>query len=325
MEKKYSNKYLIETAVGLQDVDHLENSKFFIIESQRYIKGEINLEELEEIVTSYYKNRPDIEDRTREADMVSTRIAKIIEEDSFTFSIGQLLSIHKTLFWGILGHPGKLRKYNFTKNEWVLDGASVTYGDYRELDMTLQYDFSQERNFSYKGLSIEQVIDHLSLFVANLWQIHVFEEGNTRATAVFFIKYLRSLGFDVTNDIFAKNAWYFRNALVRANYTNITKGIYEDRSFLIKFLENLLNNKHNELNNRELHISFERKDSSVDEKESVIKRMMKNDPQVKIEDIAKEIGCSVRTVKSVIKVYEDIGEIKRINGKRYGRWEVIQK
>ena len=324
MEKKYSNKYLIETAIGLQDVDHLENSKYFLTESERYIKGEISLDELEEIVTSYYKSRPDTDDRTREADEVSARIARVIEEDSFTFSIGQLLSIHQTLFSGILGHPGKLRKYNFTKNEWVLDGASVTYGDYRELEMTLQYDFTQERNFSYKGLTIDQVIDHLAVFIANLWQIHVFEEGNTRTTAVFVIKFLRSLGFDVTNDTFAKNAWYFRNALVRANYTNISKGIYEDRSYLIRFLQNLLNHKKYELNNRELHVSFDR-GTAEENKQSTIKKMMKNNPYIKTEEIAKELGFSVRTIKSAIKGYEETGEIKRVNGKRYGRWEVIDK
>ena len=324
MQKKYSNKYLIETAIGLQDVDHLENSNFFINETEKYIKGEINLNDLEQIVASYYTNKPDVEDRTKEADIVSARIAQVISEDSFTFTVGQLLSIHQTLFWGVLGHPGKLRKYNFTKDEWVLDGASVTYGDYRELEMTLQYDFSQERNFSYKGLSIDQIIDHLALFVGNLWQIHVFEEGNTRTTAVFLIKYLRSLGFDVTNDTFAKNAWYFRNALVRANYTNISKGIYEDRSFLVKFLQNLLNNKHYELNNRELHVSF-RNEPNENDRESHIKRLMKDNPCIKTEEIAAKLGLSVRTIKSVIKFYEDLGEIKRVNGKRYGRWEVIEK
>lgn len=324
MEKKYSNKYLIDTAIGLQDVDHLENSKFFVNESQRYVRGEIDLDELEEIVSSYYKTKPDIEERTREADEVSIRIAKAIEEDSFTFSIGQLLSIHQTLFWGILGHPGKLRKYNFTKEEWVLDGASVTYGDYRELEITLQYDFSEERNFSYKGLSIDQVIDHLATFIGNLWQIHVFEEGNTRTTAVFLIKYLRTLGFDVTNDTFAKNAWYFRNALVRANYTNISKGIYEDKSFLVKFLQNLINNKNYELNNRELHISS-KKDPKENTRESQIKRLMKDFPNIKIEEIAEKVGVSIRTIKSVIKFYEDIGEIRRVNGKRFGYWEVVEK
>lgn len=321
MEKKYSNNYLIGTGIGLQDVDHLENSKYFLNESQRYIKGEISLEELEETITSYYKNKPDADERTREADEVAQRIAKMISEDTFTFTVGQLLAIHQTLFWGILGHPGKLRKYNFTKDEWVLDGASVTYGDYRELEMTLQYDFSQERNFSYKGLNIDQIIDHLAIFIGNLWQIHVFEEGNTRTTAVFLIKYLRSLGFDITNDTFEKNAWYFRNALVRANYTNILKGIYEDRSYLVKFLQNLLNNKNYVLNNRELHIS-NTLEKENENRESTIKKLMKENPYIKTQELADYIGVSLRTIKNILKVYEDTGDIERVNGKRFGYWKV---
>ena len=245
------NKYIIETGIGLQDVDRLKNSTYFINETSKYLKGEISLEDLDNIITSYYQNKPVMEDRSDEADKIAIRIAKIISEDSFTFTVGQLLSIHKQLFEGILENAGKLRTYNFSKKEWVLDGASVTYGDFRELETTLQYDFEQEKKYQYRNLSIDEIINHLAIFVSNLWQIHVFEEGNTRTTAVFFIKYLRNLGFDVTNDTFAKNAWYFRNALVRANYTNVTKSIYEDRSYLVKFLRNLLLGENNLLNNKE--------------------------------------------------------------------------
>ena len=117
--------------------------------------------------------------------------------------------------------------YNITKKEWVLDGETVLYGNASELRDTLEYDFSEERTFSYKGLSINEILHHLAVFVSRLWQIHIFEEGNTRTTAVFFIKYLRTLGFDATNDIFAENAWYFKNALVRANYNNFKIGIHE--------------------------------------------------------------------------------------------------
>ena len=102
---------------------------------------------------------------------------------------------------------------------------------------------------------MEDIIRHLALFVSRLWQIHIFCEGNTRTTAVFFIKYLRTLGFSANNDIFAENAWYFRNALVRANYTNLQKGVYETTEYLEVFLRNLLLNERNELNNRHLHIS----------------------------------------------------------------------
>ena len=183
------------------------------------------------------ENKPKEEERTEEADKIAVRIAQIIEDDSFVFSIGQLVSIHKRLFEGIYGHAGTFRTYNFSKAEWVLDGASVYYSDYRLLKDTLQYDFDSERDFNYIGLSTNEIINHLAAFLSNIWQAHPFEEGNTRTTAVFFIKYLRSIGFTATNDTFAKNAWYFRNALVRANYRNVYKNVYEDKSFLIRFLK----------------------------------------------------------------------------------------
>ena len=324
MKNNYSNKYAIETGIGLQDVDKLKNSTYFLNESSRYIKGEITLDELDEIVASYYRSKPDCEDRTEEADKIAIRIAKIISEDSFTFSVGQLLTIHRELFQGVLDHPGELRTYNFTKKEWVLDGASVVYGDFRELESTLLYDFEQEKKYRYNGLTIDETIEHLAIFIANLWQIHVFEEGNTRTTAVFFIKYLRSLGFDVTNDAFAKNAWYFRNSLVRANYNNIAKGIFEDRSYLIKFLRNLILNEKNELKNRELHISAS-KDSGEQSRESRVLALIKDNPYIKSEDLARELSVSLRTIKSVLKTMSDQKLIKRVNGKRYGRWEVVSK
>lgn len=322
MKNKYSNKYIIETGIGLQDVDGLKNSSYFLNESSRYIRGEISLDEFDQLINSYYQSKPDIKDRSEEADKVSIRIAKIISEDSFTFTVGQLLSIHRSLFEGILEHPGQLRTFNFKKSEWVLGGASVTYGDFHELEMTLQYDFEQERKFRYNHLSMDEIIEHLAIFVSNLWQIHVFEEGNTRTTAVFFIKYLRSLGFNVTNDSFAKNAWYFRNSLVRANYTNITKGIYEDRSFLINFLRNLLLDEHNSLKNRDLHIDSI---SSVkdDSKEERVVELIKNNPYITSEELSKSLNVSVRTIKNITKVLTDNHIIKRKDGKRYGYWVIV--
>ena len=195
------------------------------------------------------------DERTEEADKVASRIAEILSETAFSFSPNEYISIHRKLFQGIYSHAGKIRDYNITKKEWVLDGASVVYGSASELRATLEYDFSQEKNFSYRGLSMNEIIHHLAVFVSRLWQIHIFGEGNTRITAVFFIKYLRTLGFSVTNDIFAENAWYFRNALVRANYTNLPKGIHETTEYLEAFLRNLLLDEKNELRNRNLHIS----------------------------------------------------------------------
>lgn len=323
MKKKYSNKYVIETGIGLQDVDKLKNSSYFLKESTRYIKGEISLDDLNQIITSYYKNKPDVAERTEEADIIAIRIAKMISEDSFTFTVGQLLAIHRTLFQDILVHPGQLRTYNFSKKEWVLDGASVTYGDFRELEMTLQYDFEQEKRYRYNGLTIDEVIEHLAFFVANLWQIHAFEEGNTRTTAVFFIKYLRSLGFDVTNDTFAKNAWYFRNALVRANYTNLSEGIYEDRTFLIRFLRNLLLGENNELRNRALHVASPALKGTNASKESKILPILQRNPYIKTQELAVELNVSVRTIKNILKSLTDKQMIRRIDGKRFGHWEIL--
>ena len=324
MENKYSNKYIIETGIGLQDVDNLKNSSYFINESERYIKGEISLLELENIISSYYKSKPQEEERSEEADKIAIRIAKILSDDSFTFTVGQLISIHKQLFDDVFSHAGKIRTYNFIKKEWVLDGASVWYGDYRELESTLQYDFDVERRFDYSRLSMDEMIEHLAIFISNLWQIHAFEEGNTRTTAVFVIKYLRSLGFDVTNDTFAKHAWYFRNALVRANYKHIRKGIFEDRSYLIKFLRNLLLNENNPLNNKELHVRAISKNNNVT-KENRIVLLMAENPNIKIDEIALKLGVSVRTTKSLIATLEQDGVVKRINGKKYGYWEVTKK
>lgn len=323
MPKKYSNKYIIETGIGLQDVDGIKNSSYFSNESVRYIKGEISLDELDRIISTYYESKPNVENRSEEADKVSIRIAKLISEDSFTLTVGQFLSIHRYLFKDILNSPGELRTYNFVKKEWILDGESVIYGDYHELEMTLQYDFEQERKYRYNDLSKDEIIEHLAIFVSNLWQIHAFEEGNTRAVAVFFIKYLRSLGFDVTNDIFAKNAWYFRNSLVRANYTNVSKNIFEDFSYLVKFLRNLLLGEKHPLKNRDLHVSKLTPEIS-ETKESKILNLIKNDPYITTEELSSSLHVSIRTIKNIIKPLVDKNIIKRVNGKRYGYWLINQ-
>lgn len=321
MENNYTNRNILETGIGLQDVDHLKNSSYFLQESERYLKGEISLDELDDIVSSYYKSKPAVGDRSEEADKISIRIAKIIGEDSFTFTVGQLLSIHRTVFEGVLEHAGQLRTYNFSKKEWVLDGDSVIYGDYRELEATLQYDFDIEKRFDYSKLSMDEIIEHLAIFIANLWQIHVFEEGNTRTTAVFTIKYLRSLGFNVNNDTFAKNAWYFRNSLVRANYTNLQKGIHEDRKYLIKFLKNLLLNENNRLENKELHVVP--LSSGLNEtKEARLLRFLKDNPTMRTDELAIQLGVSLRTIKSIIAALRKDGKLERVGGKKYGHWEV---
>lgn len=254
---KRDKGYAWHTAIGLQAVDGLKPSKYLIDTAIKNIEGDISIDEAQELLNTYYEENPkaDTEDRTEEADKVAVRIAKILSEKAFSFTPNEYISIHKKLFAGIYGHAGKLRDYNITKKEWVLNGATVLYGSASELRATLDYDFAEEKKFSYKNLSMEDIIHHLAIFVSRLWQIHVFGEGNTRTTAVFFIKYLRTLGFDVTNDIFAENAWYFRNALVRANYNDLKNGVHETTEYLEMFLRNLLLDEKNELHNRSMNIS----------------------------------------------------------------------
>lgn len=254
---KRVKRYAWHTAIGLQAVDGLETSEYLAHTAARNIEGEISFDEVSALLQAYYKENParDAEDRTEEADKVSARIAALLSERAFSFTPNEYLSIHKSLFAGIFSHAGCIRGYNITKKEWVLNGATVLYGSATELQATLNYDLSEERKFSYKNLSMSEVIHHLAIFISRLWQIHVFSEGDTRTTAVFFIKYLRTLGFDVTNDIFAENAWYFRNSLVRANYNDLKNGIHETTEFLELFLRNLLLNENHPLHNRTLHIS----------------------------------------------------------------------
>ena len=245
-------------AIGLQAVDGLKTSEYLQQTARRNIEGEITIDEARELVKQYYVSKTqhdDDEEDRQEADRVSANIAKIINERAFTFSTTGLLSIHRDIFSGVFKHAGQLREYDITKNEWVLRGDTVLYGRWQDLRMALEYDIDKEKQFDYKGLSMEEVITHLSRFVSDIWQTHPFREGNTRTTAVFTIKYLQSIGFKADNRMFEEHSWYFRNALVRANYKNVAKGISQDGHFLELFFRNLLMGENNELKNRYLLVN----------------------------------------------------------------------
>ena len=252
------------TAIGLQDVDGLEVSDYLKKAAVRHIEGDITIDDVREQLKSYYVSK-EAHDRgsagKEEADRVAANIAKLLGEKSFSFTALEFLNIHRHLFEGIFKHAGEIRPYDISKKEWVLNGDTVLYGRAADIMMALRYDIQQEKDFNYKGLPLDDVVRHVADFVALLWQNHPFREGNTRTTAVFVIKYLRSIGFKVDNDLFANNSWYFRNALVRANYRNVSKGIEPDKSFLIKFFRNLMLDEHNELRNRYMLIGY----SEVDE------------------------------------------------------------
>ena len=240
-------------AIGLQAVDGLKTSEFLQETARRNIEGEISIDEARELVKQYYVKKTAHDDGNEdkeEADCVSTNISKLLQTDAFTYSVAGLAAIHRAIFEGVFKHAGQFRNYDISKKEWVLRGNSVLYGRWQDLRMTVEYDLEQERQFDYKALNKDQMIEHLATFVAGLWQIHPFGEGNTRTTAIFTIKYLRMLGFGVNNDLFERHSWYFRNALVRANYRNVEKGVNIEPIFLIRFFRNLLLGENNELKNR---------------------------------------------------------------------------
>ncbi len=248
-----------KTAIGLQQVDGLQPSDYLIAAAKRNIEGDISIEEVQQLIDSYYKQSPvkDTGTRTEEADKVSARIAEILNEQTFSFSPAEYLGIHRRLFKDIFRNAGKIRDYNITKKEWVLNGETVLYASAESLKAALEYDSEQEKKFNYKGLNQREIIEHIAHFISYLWQIHVFGEGNTRTTAIFLIKYLRKLGFkNVNNDLFEKHSWYFRNALVRANYEDLSKGIHSTEKYLINFLYNLLLGENYLLKNREMHIHY---------------------------------------------------------------------
>ncbi len=248
------------TAIGLQQVDGLETSEYLREVARQHIEGDITLKDVKSLIDSYYKtedarNSEDAEDK-QEADKVSGRIAELLSQKTFTFSPAQLIAIHRHLFQGIYKFAGKIRDYNITKKEWVLRGETVYYASADTIRETLDYDFGREKEFDYSSVSMSDAISHLTLFCRDIWQIHPFGEGNTRTTAVFMIKYLHTLGFDVNNNLFAENSWYFRNALVRANYKNVPQGVDYSPIFLERFFRNLLLGENHPLLNREMHLDW---------------------------------------------------------------------
>ncbi|NDV80904.1 Fic family protein [Bacteroides sp. 51] len=334
---KREKGYAWQTAIGLQAVDGLTPSEYLIETARQHIEGDITIDEVQERIKSYYqskKTRTAKDDEREEADRASANITKLLGERSFAFTVAGFTAVHRRIFDGVFKFAGKIRDYNITKKEWVLDGDTVLYVSAPDLRKAIEYDIEQEKAFDYTGLSLEQIVKHITKFVSGLWQIHPFGEGNTRAVAVFTIQYLRSIGFNVENDLFAKHSWYFRNALVRANYQNVQKGVKRNPEYLERFFRNLLMGEKNELRNRSMHIGNELQSitpeiskSQIDtlnytlEEKALLDCIRKN-PQIKQQEIAKQIGKSISTVKRLTVGLVEKGIIERKNGKRNGFWEI---
>lgn len=256
--QKREKSYAWQTAIGLQAVDGLKPSDYLVETACRHIEGDITIDEVQQLIKSYYESK-DIRAvkaaETEEADKVSANIAALLNERTFAFTFAGLVAIHRRVFDGVFKFAGQIRDYNITKKEWVLRGDTVLYVSAPDIRRAIEYDLEQEKTFNYIGLDISQIVGHIAQFVSGLWQIHPFGEGNTRTTAVFTIQYLRTMGFNVENDLFAKHSWYFRNALVRANYQNIQKGIARESVYLERFFRNLLMGEDNELKNRHMLVN----------------------------------------------------------------------
>lgn len=342
--QKREKGYVWQTAIGLQAVDDLKPSAYLIQTARQHIEGDISIEQAKQLIDSYYRSksvRADIEDRTEEADKVSARIAEILSEKTFTFSPVEYIAIHRRLFRGIYKFAGEIRDYNITKKEWVLRGETVLYASAGSIRETLDYDFGQEKNFSYKDLNINEAILHIAKFISGIWQIHAFGEGNTRTTAVFAIKYLRTFGFDISNEAFANHSWYFRNALVRANYNNLSRGIYATTEYIEAFFRNLILSEHNELKNRTMLVQEPSAQGVLSAnissevvpkcnictlnctlEEIAVLNFLREWPKATQKEIAAHIGKSERTIKTITVNLTAKGIIERRNGKRNGFWEI---
>lgn len=337
-----------QTAIGLQQVDGLATSKYLLETAKEHIEGRINIDEAQARIDSYYQTKEARQNQdsanTREADIVASRIAKLLGEATFNFSTFTYFNIHKKLFAGLYPHAGKIRPYNITKKEWVLNGDTVQYCDFDVILDTLNYDFDKERKFSFIGLSTEQKISHISKFISNVWQIHPFCEGNTRTTAVFLIKHLKFFGFPVNNAPFAKNAWYFRNALVRANWSNMMLDIQSSTLPLEHFLRNVILGTNFELKNRRLHILY--KDGSLQKEDtaSIANEMfieayqhstthnhetkklidaIHNNPKITQAELAVLQGYSLSKIKRQIAELQSKGLLERIGGRKLGSWKIL--
>lgn len=297
-------------AIGLQAVDGLKTSEYLQDTARRNIEGEITIDEARELVKEYYikKTTHDNDDADKEeADRVSSNISKLLQTDAFTYSVAGLAAIHRAIFEGVFKHAGRFRDYDISKKEWVLRGDSVLYGRWQDLRMAIEYDLGQEHQFDYTGLNKDQMVEHLAKFVSGLWQIHPFGEGNTRTTAIFTIKYLRSQGFSVNNDMFERYSWYFRNALVRANYRNLEKGIGYEPIFLVRFFRNLLLGENHTLKNRYMMIDAPEEWKMPDSKQSPDKlpdklpdKFSTNNEYVK--RLVEVVGHDEVTIKDTLKV-----------------------
>ena len=341
------------TAIGLQKVDGLTPSGFLLETAKLHIEGKITQNQARRRIRDYYaakdeREKPD--PAKEEPDKVSERISAIINDGAFEFTPEYFISIHAKMFKGVLSTAGRLRTYNIRKHEWVLREDSVTYGSADTLKASLVRDFKDERDFDYGVKTAKGMIPHFSRFIAQIWQVHPFCEGNTRTVAVFAIKYLKSLGHVATNNMFEKRSWYFRNALVRANYADYAKGVKRDWTYLERFFRNLLLGEKNELKSRYLLIGLTEEDKQKirkwseksgqkksGQKKTVRKKrvgesgqktadrllaMLAADFRMTQKQMAEALGINRSAIQRHISNLKNAGKLRRVGPDKGGHWEV---
>lgn len=255
--KGYVKQLEWDMAIGLQEVDNLKPSKYLEKLLGENVNGNLTIKQVEEELREYYiekDKKQELNHNELECDFVSTRIVELLQIDNFELSVDYLKYIHKYLFQDVYEFAGEFRNIDFSKYEKILNNDSVAYGDCKTLKESLEYDISLEKEKNYKDMSVVEVINNITKFSSSIWQVHPFREGNTRTTALFIEKYLISLGYEVDNTLFKDKSVYFRNALVRSNYFNNYLNIKEDNNYLVKFYENLLLGKNNNLHSQDLII-----------------------------------------------------------------------
>ena len=340
------------TAIGLQDVDGLKPSQYLIATAKRHIEGEISQEDARRLVDEYYETKEghDLPADVQEADKVSARMIAIINSPGFRLSPEYYLGLHKSIFEGVFSHAGIIREVELTKREWVLNGDTVQYTPSCVIKDSLEYDFDREKKFKYKGLSEDRFVEHFAAFISGVWQIHPFREGNTRTAALFAIKYLHARGYSVTNDLFAEKSFYFRNALVRANYENDRLGVEKTQLPLEEFFKVLIFGDNIELRNRFLRIGQEygtsageavkglhRHDVIINDganrpdvginvginltppEEVAIKAILQN-PRITAPKLGDVLGMTSRQAERIIASLKKKAGLKRRGARKNGEW-----
>ena len=337
--------YAWATAIGLQDVDGLKPSKYLLATARRNIEGEISADEARRLVDEYYETKlgHDEPENAEEADKVSARMISIINTPGFRLSPEYYLGLHKKIFDGVFPHAGQIRDVELTKREWVLNGDTVEYELSCMIEKSLAYDFDNEKKFKYKGLSENAFVEHFASFISGIWQIHPFREGNTRTVALFAIKYLKSMRHDVTNDLFAEKSWYFRNALVRANYSNIKLNVDKTQLPLEEFFKVLIYGDEIELHNRFLRIGQEygtavakavsdlhRHDVGINvginvvinftQTEAVAIKAILRDPRLTAPKLGEILGMTSRQAERIIASLKKKAGLVREGSRKSGTW-----